>query len=55
MKVERRRGKGRRCREEMKETVRETVCEGEEALGQCVLNDHLRKQACKFGSELKKA
>lgn len=23
-------------------------------MGQCVLNDHLRKQACKFGSELKK-
>lgn len=35
--------------------IREGGCEreGEDAMGQRVLNDHLREQPCKFGSELK--
>lgn len=32
----------------------ERVCVGEDAKGQCVLNDHLKKQACKSGSEFKR-
>lgn len=36
----------------IKKIVRKGECEGEEAMGQCVPNDHLKEQACKFGSKL---
>lgn len=40
-----------------KEEKRESECEEEEdeAIGQCVLNDHLTKQPWTFGSDIKKA